>query len=492
MKKATRFLLLLTLFGGAHVSSWSCSDARLRFSTGIAIEDVGVIDVEEGTVREHMTVVAQGRRIVAVEPASNVLLGDSVVRVYGAGHFLIPGLWDMHVHALDPDFEYMLPLYVANGVTGIRDMWGDLEVAARVRMAVEAGDRVSPRFVTPGNLVDGANPWWPGSVEAATPERGVFVVDSLAAAGASFIKVYSLLTPETYQAILQRAREVGLPAVGHVPFLVSAAEASDLGQASLEHLFGVMEECSRVEDNVRTERSVWLAARARGDSTGFNPFFDIGMYRRILDGFDAARCESLLQRFAENGTWQVPTLSIGRADPLMHDSTFLSDPRLGFLTEDELDYWNRTLESVRSGGEDDQQWQWAYYERELQITGMMADLGVSLLPGTDCPSVFLFPGFSLHGELEVLVEAGLSEAQTLRAATYEPAVFFRATDSLGTVEVGKLADLVLLEGNPLEAISNTRKIAAVVANGRLFNKDGLDSLFAGVRVTAAETEGANP
>jgi imidazolonepropionase-like amidohydrolase len=492
MKNRISFLLLLTLSGGACLSSWSCSDAQLRFSTGIAIEDVSVIDVEEGTVREHLTVVAQGRRIVGIESASKILLGDSVETVDGTGRFLIPGLWDMHVHALDTDFEYMLPLFVANGVTGIRDMWGNLEVASRVGTDVEAGQMVSPRFVTPGNLVDGADPWWPESVEADTPERGVFVVDSLAATGASFIKVYSLLAPETYRAILRRAHEVGLPAAGHVPFMVSAAEASDLGQASMEHLFGVMEGCSRAEDSVRAERSLWLEARARGDSTGFHPFFDIGMYRLIVDGFDPTRCEGLLRRFADNRTWQVPTLFISRTDAMMHDSTFLSDPRLGFLSEDELDYWNGILETVRSGDEEDQKWQWAYYERELEITRMMADLGVPILPGTDCPGPFLFPGFSLHDELETLVEAGLSEAQTLRAATYEPAVFFGATDSLGTVEVGKLADLVLLEGNPLEAISNTRKIAAVVANGRLFNRDGLDSLFAEVRVKAGETEGTGP
>ena len=490
MRKGSRFLLILTLSGGASLSSWSCSDARLQFSTGVAIEDVNVIDVEGGAVREHMTVVVQGRRIVAIEPASRVLLGDSAETVHGAGRFLIPGLWDMHVHALDPDFEYLLPLYVANGVTGIRDMWGDLEVASRVRTAVEAGDRVSPRFVTPGNIVDGADPWWPGSVEADNAERGVFVVDSLAAASASFIKVYSLLTPETYRAILQRAREVGLPAAGHVPFLVSAAGASDLGQASMEHLFGIMEGCSRFEDSLRKERSIWLAARARGDEDAHNPFFDVEVYRRILDGFDPARCEGLLQRLADNGTWQVPTLAISRADPLMHDSTFLSDPRLGLLTGDELDSWKRTLESVRSEGEEVRKWQWAYYELELEITGMMADMGVPILPGTDCPGPFLFPGFSLHDELEILVEAGLSEAQTLRAATYEPAVYFGATDSLGTVENGKLADLVLLEGNPLDAISNTRRIAAVVADGRLFTREGLDSLFVEVRARAGEPGGA--
>ena len=153
---------------------------------------------------------------------------------------------------------------------------------------------------------------------------------------------------------------------------------------------------------------------------------------------------------------------------------------LGFLTGDELDSWKRTLESIRTGGEEARKWQWAYYERELEITGMMADMEVPILPGTDCPGPFLFPGFSLHDELEILVEAGLSEVLTLRAATY----------ALGTVDVGKLADLVLLEGNPLDTISNTRRIAAVVADGRLFTREGLDSLFAEVRARAREAGGA--
>jgi len=486
MRKGPKLLVLLILSVGIFLSSWACSESRLEFSTGIAIEDVNVVDVKEGGVLEHRTVVVQGRRIVAVEPASAVLLGDSVERVPGAGRFLIPGLWDMHVHALEPDIEYMLPLYVANGVTGIRDMWGNLEVASELRRALEAGERVSPRFVMAGNLVDGADAWWPGSIEADTPDRGIFVVDSLANAGASFIKLYSFLNPETYRAILQRAHEVGLPAAGHVPFMVPAGEASDLGQASMEHLFGVMEGCSRVGDSLLSERTRWLAARVKGGSDGPNPFFDVEGYRRILDGFDPVRCKGLLQRFAENRSWQVPTLAISRADPLMHDSTFHSDPRLEYLTESELDYWDGTVESVRSGGEEDRKWQWAYFERQAEITGMLADLGVPILAGTDCPGPFLFPGFSLHDELELLVEAGLPVAMTLRAATHEPAVFFGATDSLGTVEVGKLADLVLLEGNPLDAISNTRRISAVLANGRLFDREGLDRLLAEVKARARE------
>jgi len=316
-----------------------CGNSRTEIRSGIAIEHVDVVDVVRARTMADMTVVVDGMKITAAQPASGVALGDSVVRVNGAGKYLIPGLWDMHVHAMEGDDPLGLPLFIANGVTGIRDMWGDLEIAANLRTAVDAGTQVGPRWVVAGNLVDAPHPWWPPSVVAGDAERARQVVDSLSAAGAAFIKVYSLLDHETYRAILARAREIGLPVAGHVPFSVTAREASQLGQASFEHLFGVMEGCSGADETVRLERQGWLAARAAGKHDVPNPFFDVGIYRNVLDTFEDATCTALLEELAERGTWQVPTLVANRIDAYLADSAFTADPRVEYMPASATEYW---------------------------------------------------------------------------------------------------------------------------------------------------------
>ncbi len=474
---------------GTALLTLACGVGRPAFRSGIAIEHVSVVDVVRGRTEPDMTVVVQGRRVVAVRPASGIALGDSVVRVPGTGKFLVPGLWDMHVHAFGTGpFAYAartLPLFVANGVTGIREMWGDLAVAATIRAGVHSGTQVSPRWIAAGNLVDGQHPWWPGSVVAGTPRQATWVVDSLARAGAGFIKVYSLLDPLTYEAILTRARQDRLRVAGHVPFSVPARRAAELGQVSFEHLFGIMEGCSRADESIRADRTRWLAARASGAPRYRNPFFDVDIYRRILTSFDASTCRALLRTLAARGTWQVPTLVVNRVFAQLGDSSFTADPRQAYLPAEATSPWQRLAVTTRAEPARDRALEAAYFRKQLEVVGLMARLRVPILAGTDTGNPFTYPGFSLHDELELLVRAGLTPAQALRSATYLPAAFLGATDSLGTVAPGKLADLVLLEGNPLQQIANTRRIAAVFANGRLFRRPELDTLLARARAAAA-------
>ena len=188
----------------------ACSGTRLEFSSGIAFEDVSVVDVREGITSDGMTVVVQGNRIVAVEPTSGVRLAEGVQRVSASGMYIIPGLWDMHVHAMDEDtHELFAKLFVANGITGIREMWGSLDVAALWRTVVETGDVVLPRFLIAGNLIDGADPIWPGSNVATTPAEGRAMVDSLVQAGAGFIKVYSKLETGSFPKEKAVVKDVG-------------------------------------------------------------------------------------------------------------------------------------------------------------------------------------------------------------------------------------------------------------------------------------------
>ncbi len=341
-----------------------------------------------------------------------------------------------------------LPLFVANGVTGIRDTWGDLEIAANLRTAVDAGTRVGPRWVVAGNLVDAPHLWWPPSVVAGDPERARQVVDSLAAARAAFIKVYSLLDRETYRAILAGAREIGLPVAGHVPFSVTAREASQLGQASFEHLFGVMEGCSGADETVRLERQGWLAERAAGKHDVPNPFFDVGIYRNVLDTFEDATCTALLEELAERGTWQVPTLLANRIDAYLADSAFTADPRVEYMPASATEYWQGVAKAARVES-------WRDREVRLDYSGSSSRSWASCRSsqcrssqGRTRPTRSCFRASACTTSSASWCRPGFSPAQALRSATYEPAVFLEATDSLGTVEPGKLADLVLLDADP--------------------------------------------
>lgn len=462
----------------------ACGPPPREYASGTAIENVAVVDVAAGSVAEGRTVVVQGRTIAAVASPEDLTLGQGVERIDGGGGYLIPGLWDMHVHEFSPFFAPALPLYIANGVTGVRDMWGDVDVAAEAREAISAGERVGPRAVVAGNITDGENPWFPGSVVADSPERARLVVDSLVDAGAGFIKVYSALAADAFAAIAEQAAARGIDVAGHVPFSVPARDASDAGMRSMTHMFGVVEGCSSNDAEVRATRAESMAARAEGAEFS-DPFFGTGLYRTMLDAADDDLCRELLTHLAGNGTWLTPTLAVLTTMASLERLRGEDDPRMQYMPQAIVQGWMLpwpgrppdTPEAIAIRGE--------FLDRQLAVTGMAAAAGVGILAGTDTPNPFVYPGFSLHDELGLLVLAGLSPREALAAATTAPAEFLGATDSLGAVAEGKLADLVLLQANPLDEIGNTRRISAVVANGRFFTREALDGLLESVRAERA-------
>jgi hypothetical protein len=430
-----------------------------------AITPVGVVDVTDGLVRANQTVLIEGARITRVGAAAGMTIPDGTEVVDGTGGYLIPGLWDMHGHAVAADrVDTFFRLFIANGITGVRDPFGSLAVAARAERAVAVHEVAGPpRIVAAGNLIDGApRSTVPGAVTASSPDRGRTIVDPLHAVGAPFIKVYSGVSPETYHAIAERSREVGLPFTRHVPTLVRAADAARAGQRSMEHLIGVLTGCSAAEEEILAD---WRRILGGGDMAVIIAQF-MQPVRRALDTQDEIKCRHLMELFVEHGTWQVPTLVSLRGKAYLRELAAEGDPRDRYFAPP----------SRWTGGSpfgfplNEEQWQifQAQYEHEKQIVGVMAAAGVPILAGSDVATPWVFPGFGLHDELQLLVEAGLTPLQALQAATLNPARFFGRTADLGHVAPGKLADLVLLESNPLDDIGGTRHIRAVIANGRLY------------------------
>lgn len=456
-------------------------------SAPIALTHISVVNVETGQLEADRTVVIAGNRITAVGPASEVRIPGGTRVVESRGKFLIPGLWDMHVHAAYPGLDALfLPALLANGITGVRDMFSSIPNRDSSRAKVARGEIAGPRIVGSGHILDGTPPIWPGSVAVKNGAEATRAVDSLKRAGADFIKVYSRLTPEQFFAAARESRRLRIPFAGHVPQLVAASAASDSGMASVEHLTNFLFGCSSKEDLLLKELA---EAAAKGpDSMGV---VARGQVEPVLASFDPERCRALAGRLVKNGTWMVPTITVLHSVAFLDDSTLQLDPRLKYVPGWFRRGWN-PKEDFRFKMLTARDWlrRKAAYQRQLDIIRVLHREGVRFLAGTDLANPFIFPGFSLHEELRNLVAQGFTPVEALRAATLSPAVYLNSADSLGTVAAGKLADLVVLDANPLSNIGNTEKIRAVIAAGRFYDRAALDKLLADEVARAAGPPGS--
>jgi imidazolonepropionase-like amidohydrolase len=464
--KRKSLLLLFVLFG-CFATARSARNEKM-----LAITRVTVIDATGAAAKPDMTVIVRGGRIVVIKRASRKLPKEAQV-VDGRGKFLIPGLWDMHVHTNFGDWlpggkEIILPLFVANGITGVRDMGGDLHLLKEWRDQIDAGTTLGPRMVISGPMIDGAPPHFPASVPVATAADGRKAVDDLKQGGADFIKVQSYIPRDAYFAVAEESKKLGMTFVGHVPDAVRASEASNAGQKSIEHYTGIFEGCSTIEDE--------LLKGPKGP-------------RRVVETYSDARRAALIALLAKNHTWQVPTLIWERGQWLIDDLDLSQSPGAKYAAASlrNQTYKKFTASILKELDTDPVTYRRRFVAKELEMTLAMHRAGVPLMAGTDTAAgVYVMPGFSLHQELELFVKAGLTPLEALQTATLNPAKFLGRTSDLGTVEKGKLADLVLLDANPLDDISNTQKISAVVLGGRYFSRPELDSILKDVETAAHE------
>jgi len=480
-----------TALGGATFAA--AAPAAAASPSAVAITHVTVIDTTGGPSMTDMTVVVQNQHISEVGKSAAVQPPAGARLVDGSGRYLIPGLWDMHVHEVFGDWipantKLVPPLFVANGITGVRDMGGDLDILKVWRADIAAGRMLGPRMVIAGPMLDGPIPRFPSSAPVANAADGRRWVDDLTHQGVDFIKIQSLIPRDGYFAAADEAKKIGIVFVGHVPDAVRASEASNAGQKSIEHFTGIFEGCSTIEDQL-----------IKGPKS-------LG---RNVATYDPALAKALIALMVKNQTWQVPTLVWERGQWLIDDIDLSHDP----LTRYAPASWKEgtwpmfTKEILSDMDTDPLPIRKKFVQMELDMTLAMFRAGVPFMAGTDTAAgVHIFPGFSLHQELALFVKAGLTPLEALQTATLNPAKFLGRLADLGTVERGKLADLVLLDADPLQDIGNARKIRAVVLAGRYLDRAALDGLLKGAEqaaksevapakpasAAAASAPGANP
>lgn len=415
----------------------------------LRISNVTVVDVKTGALLANRDVDIQDGRITGVLPSSSALPSKGARVIDGRGKYLIPGLWDCHVH-LSWTTDSALPLLIALGVTNVRDVGSSFSQIEGWRARIAAGDLVGPRIMRVGPILNGKEfnqyQFAPGSAEAA---RGA--VRLLKWLGVDEIKVHRRMPRDWYFAVLDEAKNKGLKVVGHIPVEITPAEASNSGQYMIEHTETLFE------------------------GTFATGLTDLQLPDAMRAWLATDQPESLFATFVRNGTWVDPTLSGYLEVADLYDPNTPPDPRYRYvalserkLFKDQLREHPFSPDQVKALHE--------HMSLLVDVTRRMHQAGVRLVTGTDAAGARLV-GFSLQRELVDLVRAGLTPLEALQAATLNPAIAFSRTADMGSIEAGKLADVVLLDANPLQRIENTQRIAAVVANGRLYDGPAIKRLM---------------
>ncbi len=469
----------------ACVSAGTVPDEQAQASrlTGdLLIENVTLIDAENGQRGNMDVLLSQG----LVQSVGEDLTAEAAQTIDGTGKFLIPGLWDAHVHlAFESgiDHRVFFPLSLAHGITYLRDTGGQLDQLSEARVEA-ANNPLTPDLYVSGPLIDGEPRVYDGngranlSVGVKTAEEAAAMVDQLADQGADFIKTYEMLTPEAFAGAVKRARARGLSVTGHVPLSMRARQAASGGLEDMQHLRNLELDCVADGDGLLQARVQMLANPNALSGSALRSAIHSAQRIDAIRAEDDAACSELIAVLAANKVAQTPTLALSRLFNRLQFGQDNWQQSYGLMPQEIAKTWRDLTGAIgtRQPSADSLLFdQWLF-----SMAGRLHDSGVPFMAGTDAPIGFLAPGFSLHEELAMLVEAGLSPMEVLRAATITPAAFFGLEGQQGTIAPGMLADMVLLGANPLEDIRNTAKIEAVVRKGRYLNASDLTAMKSAV------------
>ncbi|MEU0877665.1 amidohydrolase family protein [Lentzea sp. NPDC005914] len=428
----------------------------------------GVTLVDSAGTRPNATIVLADNKILAVGSCDLPLPRGSTVLDL-PGKFVIPGLWDMHVHGAYMD-RITLPLCLVNGVTGIREMWGLPPIYA-LRERIERGEVLGPRLIVGSTIIDGPHSTLPGALIVATPDEGRQAVRDAKTQGADFVKVYSYLDRATLAAIADECSVQDITFAGHCSDHVALGDASDLGQRTFEHMYGLPLATSTQETHLRQA----IADLPLDPANSFAWFRQVLEFeRRATLWHSRSKAVQLAKRLRRNGSALCPTMVAMRVYSSPADR-FANDPRMRYMPAFYRDFWRDGLKNWAPVTPQEIREQAEFLKRRMEQVAEMHDHGVEILVGTDAGNPYVFSGFSVHDELELLVDAGLSPAAALRAGTRNSAI-----------KPGEAANLVVLDGHPLTNIRNTQRIHTVLTRGRTLGPAERQQMLADVEKAAQE------
>lgn len=477
-------------------------DASAGSEKSILIRDVTIVDTRDGSLAPNMDVLVTGSRIGKIGASGSIQAVESARTVPASGKYLVPGFLDMHAHAM---FSDALPgadrgktfkLMVAHGITGFREMAGSEKLLSErriLRKEIETGSTIAPEpLIMPGEIIN----IFPGQALSFFQESGVKGSNPSEAAtqevmrqkeyGADFIKIVNV-NREAFFAVQDAARNAGLHVAGHLNPVVSATEASNAGLRAIEHmgpLLSILVDCSSAEETIRKVLTAPLPAPPPSGPPGpamirrivANPTMLAWSRQGVGEGlrfaiktYSEEKGRALAKTFVRNGTWQVPTLIRIRTMQISDDPIYRNDPNLKYVPPETRAMWMELTEAyIQTAPADTKEAYKELYDQQLRLVKLLKEEGVKMLAGSDMTGIYCIPGFSLHREFRELSKAGLSALEILQMTTLNGAEFLKAEATMGTVDEGKWADLVLLDANPVESAANLEKIDSVVLKGRYF------------------------
>ena len=476
MKKIILIFVLLIIF-------ISCKNNGLIYENSFIIENVNLIDPIQG-LKKNMSIIINGNKIIEIYKTDSIKLSSKNKIYRFAGKYLIPGLWDSHVHfSYERDLSKAMPnLFLAHGITSVRDTGGEFDFVNKFKQDAIQDPKTKTRVMIAGPLIDGKFNVYDGSSKALPllsiknnnleqlEKNALHLIESQV----DFLKAYEMLSPEQFKLLAEIAKKNNLKLTGHVPLSMNVIEASNMGLSSIEHLRNIELSMTNESDKLFQERQDILKNKLNIKGSALRSMLHKKQRMRSIYDLDSSKIKSVVEVLVKNDTWQIPTMRLvsNKAYKIYKDPEYT--PLLEVLPLDKKKEWIQKINLISSAPDKEII---DYAKWSSNMVNFMQKRGISFMAGTDTPIGFLIPGLSLHQELEDLHNSGLSTLETIQTATINPAKYFNIQDSLGRIKSGFIADLLVLDNNPLEDISNTKSILAVIKDGYYMNRAHLDSLL---------------
>jgi imidazolonepropionase-like amidohydrolase len=446
----------------------------------VLIKSGNLVDVQTGKILTKKIIATSGKTIVGVFDESQLKNFRAKRTIDASGKYIIPGLWDMHVHfgggdSLIEENKNLLPLYIAYGITAIRDAAADLSPSVlQWRDQINQGTLVGPTLFTSGPKLEGYKSSWIGDLEVSTHAEVDHMLDSLQGMNVDFVKITdNTIKPETYLYILQETSKRGIKTSGHVPFGLTMDQVSSAGLGSVEHMTYVLKAGSTREPEVAQK----IAAGQLTNRVAMP---------MLTQSFDEATALAAYRRMAKNGTVVVPTLTISRTVAFLDQDNHKKDSYLQYIGKGLVNTYEWRVSRAAGDNAEAIAERHAVYNKTSSLLPLLRQAGVTIMAGTDAGFLnsYVYPGLGLHHELQNFVQAGLTPLQALQSAIIPGPAFLRKENDFGRIAAGKQADIVLLDKNPLTDIAATQAINTVVLHGVVYDRKALDAMLTEAKAKA--------